>query len=203
MAEAFIGEVRLFAATFVPNGWLACLGQELPIDQNTTLFALIGTQYGGDGKTNFRLPDLRGRVPMQVGQSDFGAFDVGTKGGGTPAAVTAAGTATILDVNQLPAHTHTATINVSNDNGGSATPLAKGYLGTIKSATAAAAPNLYVASAAATTALNDGAATIGPAGALKPEPIAISVTGQAAVTFPPALGMFYAICLVGIFPSRP
>jgi len=203
MAEAYVGEVRLFAATFVPAGWLPCLGQELQISQYSALFALIGTYFGGDGRNTFKLPDLRGRVPMQVGQSDFGTFNLGTKGGGAPAAVTAVGTATITDVNQLPAHTHTATINVSNDNGGSATPLQKGYLGTVKSATAAAAPNLYVATAAATTALNDGAATIGPAGSLKPEPIGITVTGQATPTLPPALGMYYAICWSGIFPPRP
>lgn len=203
MAEAYVGEVRLFAATYVPDGWLACLGQQLPINQYNALFALIGTYYGGDGRTTFNLPDLRGRVPMQVGQSEFGNFNLGTKGGGTPAAVTAVGTATITDVNQLPAHTHTATINVSNDPAGSAAPLAKGYLGAVKSATAAAAPNLYVAGASSTTALNDGAATIGATGSLKPEPIGITVTGQAAATLPPALGMYYAICWSGIFPPRP
>jgi microcystin-dependent protein len=66
--EPFLGEIRLFAGTFAPRGWALCEGQLLPIAQNTALFSLLGTMYGGDGRTTFGLPDLRGRAPMAWGQ---------------------------------------------------------------------------------------------------------------------------------------
>src|SRR3954465_3180869 len=68
MAEAFIGELRLFGFNFAPRGWAMCSGQILPIAQNTALFSLLGTMYGGNGQTTFALPDLRGRAPAHVGQ---------------------------------------------------------------------------------------------------------------------------------------
>lgn len=68
MSEAFIGEIRLFAGNFPPRGWAFCEGQLLPIAQNTALFSILGTTYGGDGKTNFALPNLQGRAPMGPGQ---------------------------------------------------------------------------------------------------------------------------------------
>ena len=67
--EAMLGEIRLFASNFAPRGWAFCEGQLLPISQNTALFSLLGTTYGGDGRTTFALPDLRGRVPVGVGQA--------------------------------------------------------------------------------------------------------------------------------------
>jgi len=67
MSEPFVGEIRMFGGNFAPRGWAFCDGQLLPIDQNTTLFSLLGTTYGGDGRTSFGLPDLRGRVPMHPG----------------------------------------------------------------------------------------------------------------------------------------
>ena len=68
MAEPFLAEVRMMSFVFAPKGWATCDGQLLPINQNTALFALLGTQYGGNGVTTFALPDLRGRVPIHVGQ---------------------------------------------------------------------------------------------------------------------------------------
>src|SRR5687767_11791868 len=68
MAEGFIGEIRLFAGNFAPRGWALCNGQLLSIAQNTALFSLLGTTYGGNGQTTFALPDLRGRVPLHPGQ---------------------------------------------------------------------------------------------------------------------------------------
>lgn len=68
MAEAYIGEIRIFAGNYAPRGWAFCAGQLLSIAQNTALFSLLGTTYGGNGTTNFALPDLRGRVPMHFGQ---------------------------------------------------------------------------------------------------------------------------------------
>lgn len=68
MAEPFVGEIRMVGFTFAPKGWAMCNGQILPINQNTALFSLLGTTYGGDGQTTFALPDLRGRVAIHVGQ---------------------------------------------------------------------------------------------------------------------------------------
>jgi microcystin-dependent protein len=94
MAEPFLGEIRLMGGTTIPGGWAACEGQTLSISQNQALFAIIGTQFGGDGISNFRLPDLRGRVPLGVSPT----FSQGTVGGEAAHA---------LSVAELPSHTHT------------------------------------------------------------------------------------------------
>lgn len=94
MSEPFVGEIRMFAGNFAPRGWAYCDGQLLAIAQNDALFSLLGTNYGGDGRTTFGLPGLRGRLPMHQGTG----FRLGQKGG----------TETVtLTVNQLPTHTHT------------------------------------------------------------------------------------------------
>lgn len=204
MAEAYVGEVRLFAATFVPDGWLACVGQQLPINQYNALYALIGTNYGGDGATTFNLPDLRGRVPMQVGQSQFGTFNVGTKGGGTPTQLTAVGAVQITKVTQLPAHNHTATLTVSKDPGSSAAPLDGGYLGTVKVSGLGAAPSVYASTTTTgTSTMNGASVSTGNTGSATPEAIPVTVTAQVPASLPPSLGMYYAICWQGIFPPRP
>lgn len=77
MAEPFLGEIRRISFDFAPRGWAFCNGQLLPINQNQALFSLLGTMYGGDGRTNFALPDLRGRAPLHVG----GGFDQGMTAG--------------------------------------------------------------------------------------------------------------------------
>lgn len=93
MAEPFIGEIRQFAFGVVPRGWAACQGQLLPISQNAALFSLLGTTYGGDGKTTFQLPDLRGRLPLGFGND----YPLGTVDGEATHA---------LSANEMPAHTH-------------------------------------------------------------------------------------------------
>ena len=72
MVEAYVGEIRLFAGNFAPRGWAFCEGQLLPIEPNTTLYALLGTTYGGDGRNTFALPDLRGRVPIHPSRGGIG-----------------------------------------------------------------------------------------------------------------------------------
>lgn len=98
MSDPFIGELRLFAGNFAPRGWAFCEGQLLPISQNTALFSLLGITYGGNGTSNFALPDLRDRVPIGQGHgpglSDRG---LGDTGGAAEVRLSAA---------QLPAHTH-------------------------------------------------------------------------------------------------
>jgi microcystin-dependent protein len=95
MSEPFLGEVKIVGFNFAPRGWATCDGQLLPINQNQSLYSLLGTAYGGDGRTTFALPDLRGRTPTHVGDG----YQWGQKGG--------AETQT-LNVNEIPAHTHPA-----------------------------------------------------------------------------------------------
>jgi microcystin-dependent protein len=94
MSEAFIGDIRLVGFDFAPRGWALCNGQTLPIAQNQALFSLLGTIYGGDGRTTFMLPDLRARIPLH----NSGQYQQGAKGGEA---------AHTLTLNELPAHTHT------------------------------------------------------------------------------------------------
>lgn len=98
MSEPFIAEVRIFAGNFAPRGWAFCNGQLLPIAQNTALFSLVGTTYGGNGQSTFGLPDLQGRAPMHRGNGPgLNARQLGEKGGSATVTVTEA---------QMPAHTH-------------------------------------------------------------------------------------------------
>lgn len=99
MSEPFVGEIRMFAGNFAPRGWAFCDGQLLAVSQNDALFSLLGTIYGGDGRTTFGLPDLRGRVPIHAGQGPgLNNRRLGARGGAENVTLT---------VNQLPGHSHT------------------------------------------------------------------------------------------------
>ena len=102
MAEPFLSEIRIFSFVFAPKGWALCNGQLLPINQNQALFSLLGTTFGGDGRVNFALPDLRGRAPIHVGSG----HTLGEKGGEQ---------AHTLSISELAAHTHP--VNVNNNTG--------------------------------------------------------------------------------------
>jgi microcystin-dependent protein len=93
MVTPFLGEIRIMSFDFAPNGWAMCNGSLLPINQNQALFALLGTTYGGDGQTNFALPDLRGRIPMHFG-SGFNQGERAGEQGHT------------LSISEIPTHTH-------------------------------------------------------------------------------------------------
>jgi microcystin-dependent protein len=93
MSEPFLSEIKIVSFNFPPKGWALCNGQLLPINQNQALFALLGTTYGGNGQTNFALPNLRGRVPIHFG----GAHSLGEAAGSTSVTV---------NIQQLPTHTH-------------------------------------------------------------------------------------------------
>ena len=98
MSEPFVGEVRIFAGNFAPRGWAFCDGQLLAVSQNDALFSLLGTIYGGDGRTTFGLPDLRGRVPIHAGSGPgLSPRRLGAKAGAENVTLT---------VNQLPSHNH-------------------------------------------------------------------------------------------------
>lgn len=98
MSNPYVGEIRMFAGTFAPNGWALCNGQLLPISENEALFALIGTWYGGDGSETFALPNMQGRIPVHQGNATFGGnFAIGEAAGVESVTLTAATT---------PTHTH-------------------------------------------------------------------------------------------------
>src|SRR5690242_15737524 len=98
MAQPYVGEIRMFAGNFNPNGWMFCEGQLLPISENETLFQLIGTTYGGDGESTFALPDLRGRVPIHQGTGPDGTTYQMAETGGVETVT--------LTVGQIPNHSH-------------------------------------------------------------------------------------------------
>src|SRR5438552_7671798 len=98
MSDQFVAEIRIFSCNFAPTGWATCDGQLMPISQNTALFSLLGTFYGGDGKSTFGLPDLQGRAPMQPGQGPgLSLHDLGESGGSE--------TVTLLE-SEIPSHRH-------------------------------------------------------------------------------------------------
>ncbi len=107
MSDNFLGEIRAVSFGYAPKGWLPCNGQLLSIAQNTALFSLLGTTYGGDGRTSFGLPDLRGRVPTHAGATNP-VFSLGQTGGET---------AHTLTVNETPAHLHTMMVSTDATGG--------------------------------------------------------------------------------------
>jgi microcystin-dependent protein len=106
MADPFVAEIRIFPFTFAPKGWAFCDGQLLPLSQNTALFSLLGTTYGGNGKSNFALPDLQGRAPMHPGQGPgLSLHDLGETGGSE--------TVSLLE-SEIPAHSHAVNVSLSD-----------------------------------------------------------------------------------------
>jgi microcystin-dependent protein len=171
----FIGEIALVAFNFEPRGWAFCNGQLMSIAQNTALFSLLGTQFGGNGQTTFGLPDLRGRVPMHYGGGSAGPglspYQMGEMGG--------VENVTLL-ATQMPAHNHLMNANMANGTSDSPNNavMAKNASGVPQYT--AAAPNTAMAAAA-----------IAPAGGNQPHE-----------NRPPYLGLNYVIALQGIFPTR-
>src|SRR5512132_1143259 len=107
MADPFVAEIRIFPFNFAPKGWAWCDGQLMPLSQNTALFSLLGTTYGGDGKSNFALPDIQGRAVMHPGQGPgLSLHDLGETGGSE--------TVTLLE-SEIPSHSHT--LNASQGDG--------------------------------------------------------------------------------------
>jgi microcystin-dependent protein len=104
MAEPFLSEIRIMSFNFAPKGWALCNGQLLPINQNQALFSLLGTTYGGDGRVNFALPDLRARAPIHVGSG----HSLGERGGEQ---------AHTLSIAEMPTHTHSWEANSQNASG--------------------------------------------------------------------------------------
>jgi microcystin-dependent protein len=171
MAQAFIGEIRIFAGNFAPAGWAFCNGQLVAIAENDTLFQLIGTTYGGDGQTTFALPDLRSRVPIHMGQgSGLQSYVIGQSGGVETVTLTQ---------NQMPGHTHAAACNgtAGTGNGPGSNVWAN------NPANAA-----YIAPASIDGLMNAQA-------------IGLTGGNQAHDNMLPYLAISYIISLFGVFPS--
>lgn len=173
MAEPFIGEIRMFGFNFAPRGWAACDGQFIPINQNSALFSLLGTIYGGDGRTTFALPDLRSRMPLHYGQGPgLSSRSIGSKSGAET---------TTLTASNLPPHSHT--IAVSSDVGNSTSPV-----GNIPAVPNDGESNFV--DPAGQPAISNNATNVSGGG------------GQSFNNMPPYLAVNFCIALTGIFPSR-
>lgn len=175
MSEPYIGEIQMFGFNFAPRGWANCDGQLLPIAQYSALFSLLGTTFGGDGRTTFALPDLRGRV----------AVHVGTGGGISPVSwgERFGQESSTLTVQNMPSHTHTATLRASGDAANTSNP----------DGNALALAEAYSDQAFAPSPLEtrDGSVVNDAVG-----------NNQTFSNSPPSLGIYHCIALTGIFPSR-
>jgi microcystin-dependent protein len=144
MAEGFIGEIRMFAGNFAPRSWAFCNGQLQSIAENSALFSILGTTYGGDGRTTFGLPDLRGRAPISPGNGPgLPSYRLGEQGG-TPTST--------LNVTNIPPHTHATSVGVNTGEAGESNPQNQ-FLG---------AANVYAESATAGASL--GGVAVGNSG---------------------------------------
>jgi microcystin-dependent protein len=195
MSEPFIALIVLFAGNFAPRGFSFCMGQILSIAQNTALFSLLGTTYGGNGQTTFALPDLRGRAPIGTGQGPgLPPVNLGEIGG-TP-------THTLI-ITEMPAHNHLAVPNLT------ATPSASTAAGTTNIPGATLVPSVLpsIGAGPAAQKLNgyvaqDNTTTLAPGAVTGTVTVGIAGGSQPFSIMQPYLGMNYLIALEGIFPSR-
>ncbi len=177
MSNPFVAEIRIFAGNFAPVGWALCNGQLLPISQNTALFSLLGTTYGGDGKSTFGLPNLQGSAPMQAGQGPgLSLRDRGEVGGEQ--------TVTLLQT-EMPAHSHV--VQCLNANADQAAPQANSVWAIAGARRATV--NQYAASGGQNVQMNV---------------LGFSMTGGNLPhnNMMPYLGLTFIIALQGVFPPR-
>ncbi len=227
--DAFMGTVLAVGFNYPPRGWLFCNGQTVPVQQNTAMFALLGTMYGGDGQNTFGIPDLRGRVVVGSQAQGPGLQNVaqGEKAGANNATVITNGTATInLTTANLPSHTHAATMslsglsattNISIDTTAHPVPpattvFATGSTLTSSPASGTSAAAIYLPSGTAqTTPANLGGVTttvtgsgsVTNANTGSGTPLTVPVVSSATISnMQPYLGLNYIIAMEGIFPSR-
>lgn len=174
--DPFVGQIALFGFNFAPAGWAICDGSLLPISQNDALFALIGTTYGGDGQTNFALPDLRGRIPVHQGQGPgLGNWTMGERAGSETVTLTQG---------QMPSHGHALVASAANPAAG---------------ATAIPGPSVMLASGG--TAVTPYAPAGGSATGLSASSVSVAGGSQPHDNMMPTLVANYCISLFGVFPS--
>ncbi len=173
MSDPFVAEIRIFAGNFAPTGWALCNGQLLPISQNTALFSLLGTMYGGDGKSTFALPDLQGRAPMFWGQGPGLSLRFQGEEGGSS-------TVTLLQ-SEMPAHTHNlqGTTSLASGRVPTDNPLARSRNGL-----------------AYQSNVNTGVVQMAP------EVVGVAGNSVPHNNMQPYLGLTFIIALQGIFPPR-
>ena len=172
MADPFVAEIRIFPFNFAPKGWAWCDGQLLPLSQNTALFSLLGTTYGGNGKSNFALPDLQGSAPMHPGQGPgLSLYDLGQTGG--------VETVTLLE-SEIPAHNHA--LRANGNDGDLNAPAVERCLAR------SSGGQIYAASG---TIGQMGPAALAPAGSNLPHN-----------NMQPYLTFYFCIALQGVFPPR-
>ncbi|MDD9945570.1 MAG: tail fiber protein [Myxococcales bacterium] len=173
MSDPFVGEVRMFGGNFAPRGWAFCDGQLLAVSQNDALFSLLGTLYGGDGRTTFGLPDMRGRLPVHAGDGPgLQPINMGQKAGVEKVT---------LQVSQLPSHRHT--MRASNDVADESTPssaVVPAQVDTVQLYRAETSPNATFATRA-----------VADAGGSQPHS-----------NLQPFLCVHFIIALLGVYPSR-
>ncbi|MBI5074542.1 MAG: phage tail protein [Nitrospirae bacterium] len=173
MADPFVAEIRIFPFNFAPKGWAWCDGQLMPLSQNTALFSLLGTTYGGDGKSNFALPDLQGRAPMHPGQGPgLSLHDLGETGGTE--------TVSLLE-SEIPSHAH-ALMAQNSSLGTTASAGGNSYA-------RPASGSLYDGTSLSNVAMSDSAIT--PAGGDQPHN-----------NMMPYLTFYFCIALQGVYPPR-
>lgn len=173
MSEPFVGEIRMFAGNFAPRSWAFCDGQLLAVSQNDALFSLLGTIYGGDGRTTFGLPDMRGRIPIHAGSGPgLTPRKLGAKSGAENVTLT---------TNELPNHTHN--VNASDQQGSSTSP-ANQFFGQ-------EGLNVYHAAPLSSNVTNLKSSAVTPVGG-----------SQSHSNLMPALCVNFIIALYGIYPSR-
>jgi len=179
MSEPFLAEIRLFGFNFAPRGWAQCDGQILPINQHMSLYSLLGTVYGGDGRTTFGLPDLRGRSPMHVGSGGGHSVTQGEKSGEERHT---------LSINEMPQHNHNVT--TTGDQGSYTNIITMTGEQNVLASQARGGKPFYSAAVAA---------TLTP---MHPQTISNTGDGHAHNNMQPVLTINFAIALTGVFPSR-
>jgi len=175
MSDQFVAEIRIFPFNFAPTGWAFCDGQLMPISQNTALFALLGTVYGGDGKSNFALPDMQGNAPMQPGQGQGLSERILGEMSGVESI-------TLLQ-SEIPVHTHT--VMTMSDPGTLQAPGPDRILARSSNATA------YQTNTSANLQM------------MAPQALALAGGGLPHNNMQPYLTLNFCIALQGIFPQRP
>jgi microcystin-dependent protein len=199
MSDPYVGEIRMFGGNFAPRGWQLCNGQLLPIAQNQALFAIIGTSFGGNGTTNFGLPNLQGRMPMHWGNGQ----------GLTPRTLgeSAGAENTSVLIANMPPHTHVATFTPSG--GGAAQVNVTATVGNLPTAAGnmlgqspAAGPTQAPIYAPPTSPVSGTLAGVSGGGGGGTVTVALTGSGLPVPTVSPFQAVTFIIALVGIFPSR-